>query len=154
MLKNTFSVIFILFTLLILYQINLKFNNCIFTESFKNNNNSNILKLKIANTNHQRKKGLMFVKKMLPYEGMLFDYKIDGYHSVWMKNTFIPLDVLFLDSQYKIIDYVENTIPHNLDSISISKKSRYILEVNAGTVKRMELKKGEKINFKIIKNLS
>ena len=154
MLKNTFSVIFILFTLLILYQINLKFNNCIFTESFKNNNNSNILKLKIANTNHQRKKGLMFVKKMLPYEGMLFDYKIDGYHSVWMKNTFIPLDVLFLNSQYKIIDYAENTIPHNLDSISISKKSRYILEVNAGTVKRMELKKGEKINFKIIKNLS
>tara|TARA_B100000902_G_scaffold399821_2_gene472776 strand:+ start:5002 stop:5466 length:465 start_codon:yes stop_codon:yes gene_type:complete len=154
MLKNTFSVIFILFTLLILYQINLKFNNCIFTESFKNNNNSNILKLKIANTNHQRKKGLMFVKKMLPYEGMLFDYKIDGYHSVWMKNTFIPLDVLFLNSQYKIIDYIENTIPHNLDSISISKKSRYILEVNAGTVKRIKLKKGEKINFKIIKNLS
>ena len=153
MFKNTFQIIFILFTLLILHQINLKFNNCIFTESFKDNNN-NILKLKIANTNHQRKKGLMFVKKMLPYEGMLFDYKIDGYHSVWMKNTFIPLDVLFLDSQYKIIDYVENTIPHNLDSISINKKSRYIVELNAGTVKRMNLEKGKKINFKIIKNLS
>ena len=71
-----------------------------------------------------------------------------------MKNTFIPLDVLFLDSRYKIIDYVENTIPHNLDSISIDKKSRYIVELNAGTVKRMNLKKGKKLNFKIIKNLS
>ena len=154
MFKNTFQIIFILFTLLILYQINFRFNNCIFTESFKNNNNSNILKLKVANTNYQREKGLMFVKKMLPNEGMLFNYKIDGYHSVWMKNTFIPLDVLFLDSQYKIIDYVENTIPHNLDSISINKKSRYIVELNSGTVKRMNLKKGKKLNFKIIKNLS
>ena len=79
---------------------------------------------------------------------------IDGYYSVWMKNTFISLDVLFLDSQYKIIDYVENTIPHNLDSISINKKSRYIVELNSGTVKRMNLKKGKKLNFKIIKNLS
>ena len=91
---------------------------------------------------------------MSPNEGMLFDYKIDGYYSVWMKNTFISLDVLFLDNQYKIIDYVENTIPHNLDSISINKKSRYIVELNSGTVKRMNLKKGKKLNFKIIKNLS
>ena len=153
MFKNTFQIIFILFTLLIIYQINFRFNNCIFTESFKNNNN-NILKLKVANTNYQRERGLMFVKKMSPNEGMLFDYKIDGYHSVWMKNTFIPLDVLFLDSRYKIIDYVENTIPHNLDSISIDKKSRYIIELNGGTAKRMNLEKGKKINFKIIKNLS
>ena len=154
MFKNTFQIIFILFTLLIIYQINFRFNNSIFTESFKNNNNNNILKLKVANTNYQRERGLMFVKKMHLNEGMLFNYKIDRYHSVWMKNTFISLDVLFLDSQYKIIDYVENTIPHNLDSISIDKKSRYIVELNAGTVKRMNLKKGKKLNFKIIKNLS
>jgi len=151
MFKNIFHIIFILFTLLIIYQINFEFNNCIFTESFKNNN---ILRLKLAKTNSQRERGLMYVKKMLSNEGMLFDYKIDGYHSVWMKNTFIPLDVLFLDSQYKIIDYVENTIPHNLDSISINKKSRYIVELNSGTVKRINLKKGKKLNFKIIKNLS
>ena len=154
MFKNTFQIIFILFTLLIIYQINFRFNNSIFTESFKNNNNNNILKLKVANTNYQRERGLMFVKKMHLNEGMLFNYKIDRYHSVWMKNTFISLDVLFLDSQYKIIDYVENTIPHNLDSISIDKKSRYIVELNGGTAKRMNLEKGKKINFKIIKNLS
>ena len=151
MFKNTFPIIFILFTLLIIYQINFRFNNCIIMELFKNND---ILRLKLVNTNSQRKKGLMFVKKMSPNEGMLFDYKIDGYYSVWMKNTFISLDVLFLDNQYKIIDYVENTIPHNLDSISINKKSRYIVELNSGTVKRINLKKGKKLNFKIIKNLS
>ena len=150
MLKTIFHIIFILFTLLIIYQINFEFNKCIFTESFKNNN---ILRLKLAETNSQRERGLMFVKKIRLNEGMIFDYKIDGYHSVWMKNTIIPLDILFLDSSYKIIDYVENTIPHNLDSIFINKKSRYIVEINAGTIKRMNLEKGKKLNFKIIKNL-
>ena len=149
---SQYILVLILFILFMIYKIEVLFSNSMLIDSFYTNNN--ILNLVIADDDLKREKGLMFVKKMLSNEGMLFDYKIDEYHSVWMKNTFIPLDVLFLDSQYKIIDYVENTIPHNLDSISINKKSRYIVELNSGTVKRMNLKKGKKLNFKIIKNLS
>ena len=116
--------------------------------------NNQILLLKVAENEQERKKGLMFIKKMKWREGMLFDYKKSGYHSVWMKNTFIPLDVLFLDTNFTIIDYVENNIPHNLNSISTIKPSRYIVEVNAGVIKKMKFKKGDTLRFKIIKKFS
>ena len=92
-------------------------------------------------------KGLMYVKKPLnPRYGMLFDmgYKVN---SMWMKNTFIPLDVIFLDKNMNIIGYKENNQPHSLKSISINKPSKYVLEMNGGTVKKFNLKRGDKIFF-------
>ena len=92
-------------------------------------------------------KGLMFVKEPLYSRyGMLFDmgYKVN---SMWMKNTFIPLDVIFLDKNMNIIGFKENNQPHSLKSISINKPSKYVLEMNAGTVKNFNLKIGHKIYF-------
>ena len=92
-------------------------------------------------------KGLMYVKEPLHTRcGMLFDmgYKVN---SMWMKNTFIPLDVIFLDENMNIIGFKENNQPHSLKSISINKPSKYVLEMNAGTVKNFNLKKGDKIYF-------
>ena len=92
-------------------------------------------------------KGLMYVKKPLNSRyGMLFDmgYKVN---SMWMKNTFIPLDVIFLDKNMNIIGYKENNQPHSLKSISINKPSKYVLEMNAGSVKNFNLKRGDKIYF-------
>ena len=92
-------------------------------------------------------KGLMYVKEPLHTRyGMLFDmgYKVN---SMWMKNTFIPLDVIFLDKNMNIIGYKENNKPHSLKSIMINKPSRYVLEMNSGTVKKFNLKKGDKIYF-------
>ena len=92
-------------------------------------------------------KGLMYVKEPLnPRYGMLFDvgYKVN---SMWMKNTFIPLDVIFLDKNMNIIGFKENNQPHSLKSIMINKPSKYVLEMNAGTVKNFNLKKGDKIYF-------
>ena len=92
-------------------------------------------------------KGLMYVKEPLHSRyGMLFDmgYKVN---SMWMKNTFISLDVIFLDKNMNIIGFKENNQPHSLKSISINKVSKYVLEMNAGTVKKFNLKKGDKIYF-------
>ena len=92
-------------------------------------------------------KGLMYVKKPLNSRyGMLFDmgYKVN---SMWMKNTFIPLDVIFLDKNMNIIGYKENNQPHSLKSIMINKPSKYVLEMNAGSVKNFNLKRGDKIYF-------
>ena len=92
-------------------------------------------------------KGQMYVKKPLYSRyGMLFDmgYKVN---SMWMKNTFIPLDVIFLDKNMNIIGYKENNQPHSLKSISINKPSKYVLEMNGGTVKKFNLKRGDKIYF-------
>jgi len=92
-------------------------------------------------------KGLMYVKKPLNSRyGMLFDmgYKVN---SMWMKNTYIPLDVIFLDKNMHIIGYKENNKPHSLKSISIDKPSKYVLEMNAGSVKKFNLKRGDKVYF-------
>ena len=96
-------------------------------------------------------KGLMYVKEPLHSRyGMLFDmgYKVN---SMWMKNTFIPLDVIFLDKNMNIIGFKENNQPHSLKSISINKPSKYVLEMNAGTVKKFNLKIGDKIYYLNIK---
>tara|TARA_B100001094_G_C17745569_1_gene583234 strand:+ start:177 stop:563 length:387 start_codon:yes stop_codon:yes gene_type:complete len=98
-------------------------------------------------------KGLMYVKEPLHTRyGMLFDmgYKVN---SMWMKNTFISLDVIFLDKNMNIIGFKENNQPHSLKSIMINKPSKYVLEMNAGTVKKFNLKKGDKIYFLNLKLL-
>ena len=64
-----------------------------------------------------------------------------------MKNTYIPLDIFFLDENMKIIGFKENNEPHSLKSIMIDKPSRYVLEMNGGSKKRFNLKEGDKINF-------
>jgi uncharacterized membrane protein (UPF0127 family) len=84
----------------------------------------------------------MYVKKPLysNYSGMLFDMGQTKIHSMWMKNTFIPLDVIFLDENMHIIGYKENNKPHSLKFISINKPSRYVLEMNAGSVTKLKIK--------------
>jgi len=102
---------------------------------------------KVAKNNKELQKGLMFRKdKLKNNEGMLFPmtYKIN---SMWMKNTYIPLDVIFLDDDMRIIGYVEDTVPLSLDSMNIDKKSNNILEMNAGSVKYHNKKIGDKILF-------
>ena len=79
-------------------------------------------------------------------EGMLFPmtYKIN---SMWMKNTYIPLDVIFLDNDMKIIGYVEDTVPLSLESISIDKKSNNVLEMNSGSIRYHNMLINDKILF-------
>ena len=102
---------------------------------------------KVAKNDKELQKGLMFRKSRLKNnEGMLFPmtYKIN---SMWMKSTYIPLDVIFLNNDMRIIGYVEDTIPLSLDSISIDKKSHNVLEMNAGSVRYHNKQIGDKILF-------
>ena len=94
-------------------------------------------------------KGLMFQKNpMYNSYGILFDMHPEPkLHSMWMKNTYIPLDIFFLDENMRILGFKENNKPHSLKSIMIDKPSRYVLEMNSGTRKRFDLKMGNKINF-------
>jgi len=113
------------------------------------NNSDNIHKIygKVAKTDIEKIKGLMHRKDILKYnEGMLFpmEYKIN---SMWMKNTYIPLDVIFLDDNMRILGNIENTVPLSLESISIDKKSHNVLEMNSGSVKKFNMKIGDKIIF-------
>ena len=102
---------------------------------------------KVAKNDKELQKGLMFRKDRLKNnEGMLFPmtYKIN---SMWMKNTYIPLDVIFLDKDMRIIGYVEDTVPLSLEPISIDKKSNNVLEMNSGSIRYHNMLINDKILF-------
>ena len=65
-------------------------------------------------------------------EGMLFIWKTEDFRSFWMKNTSIPLDIIFINKTYEIIDISFNAKPFSLKSISSKKKAKYVLELNKG----------------------
>ena len=132
-----------IFLFLILFNKNKK-------KDFFENNSGVIFNLKLADTKEKQKNGLMYVKNMPENAGMLFKYNDIRNHSMWMKNTFIPLDILFLDKNYKLINYIENTVPFSLEKISINEPSQNIIELNGGSVKKFNLKKNQIINFNIV----
>ena len=104
-------------------------------------------KLRRVTTPIDLQTGLMNVKHLNNNYGMLFDFGKNDYHYLWMKNTLIPLDAIFLDSQYKIIDWIDNMPPHSLQSRGINLPSRYIVEIGGGLRRKHNLKKGDTFNF-------
>ena len=126
--------IIILFTL---------FNKKSSTEKFTNKYN---VKAKISETPNEIRKGLMFIKNKLPENhGMLFKMKRKSIHSFWMKNTYIPLDMIFINKDGKVIGFKKNRKPLSLKSSSIGKPSDYVLEMNGGWVDKVGLKEGDTI---------
>ena len=106
--------------------------------------------LEHANSNQKRKKGLMFRKTLPLNEGMLFSFKEKNYISMWMKNTYISLDIIWLNSNFQIICTKENTIPFDLTPLSCSKQAKYVIELNAGSIKNASLKKKDNVILSII----
>lgn len=94
------------------------------------------LSLEIADTKALQTKGLMF-RESLPYDsGMLFDFKQPKTASFWMKNTLIPLDIIYIDEQNKVIELHKNLLPHSLAPIKSSLPVKYAIEVNSGLIEQ------------------
>jgi uncharacterized membrane protein (UPF0127 family) len=87
----------------------------------------------------QQLRGLMHVREMPPTSGMLFVYDRADYHSMWMKNTYISLDIVFVRGDGSIANVAANTEPLSLDSISSIDAVTYVLELNAGTAERLSI---------------
>ena len=103
--------------------------------------------VEIADTKILRKKGLMFRSKLEKEKGMLFIFPNEQIIRMWMKNTMIPLDILFISKDKVIVDIIENAKEMS-DNILISKtKSKYVLEINSGLVKDFNITIGDSINF-------
>ena len=103
----------------------MKFNNTIFvgTQSFN---------VQLAKTDEQIQRGLMFQTELPKKCGILFSYNQEDYYSIWMKNTYIPLDVVWFDEN-KRVTFKKKLYPGDLTQITSPKKTKYILEVEADT---------------------
>ena len=110
--------------------------------------------VELATTPAQLEQGLMFRRTLAPDAGMLFDFKTPSPVSMWMKNTFIPLDMVFIDAGGRIINIAERTVPQSLDPVAAAAPARAVLEVNGGTAARLGIKPGDRVVFPIFGNAS
>jgi uncharacterized membrane protein (UPF0127 family) len=107
----------------------------------------------IADTEELRQRGLMFRHLLPDDKAMLFDYGQPRPVAMWMKNTNISLDMLFIREDGTIAAIAENTVPQSLDTISVQEPVRGVLEMAAGTVKRLGLKQNDRVYHRIFRTL-
>ncbi|HIP09447.1 MAG TPA: DUF192 domain-containing protein [Rhodospirillales bacterium] len=109
--------------------------------------------VEIAVTDRQHSQGLMFRQSLAKNAGMLFDYKVPTSITMWMKNTYIPLDMIFIGNDGRVINVVQRAIPFSENVISSLGKARGVLEVNGGTASRLGIMPGDKILHRIFGNM-
>ena len=101
----------------------------------------------IANTQNKRKQGLMHVESMPDDVGMLFIFDPPRMVSMWMKNTLIELDIIFIDQDQKIIKIHKNAQPYSLESISSGLAVKWVVEINGKASDLWEIKPGDQLIF-------
>lgn len=101
--------------------------------------------VEIAETGNQRAQGLMFRRQMAAEAGMLFLFGGSEPRAMWMKNTLIPLDMLFIDEKGKIVRIEQRTVPHSLRAILSGQPVSAVLELNAGTTARLAIEPGDRV---------
>jgi uncharacterized membrane protein (UPF0127 family) len=99
----------------------------------------------LARNDAQRERGLMFVRDLPDNEGMLFVNDREVVLSMWMKNTFIPLDIIFARSDGTIINVVRNTKPLSMKEFWSGEPAKFVLELNAGITRRLAIDEDSRI---------
>ena len=108
--------------------------------------------VEVATTDAERGQGLMFRTAMAPDAGMLFDFKQVEPVAMWMKDTYLPLDMLFIARDGRIVHIAERTVPFSLATISSGEPVLAVLELNSGTASRLKIKPGDRVIHPIFGN--
>jgi len=101
--------------------------------------------VEIAETAAERNQGLMFRQELADNAGMLFDFQEDRPTSFWMRNTFIPLDMIFIGSDGIVRNIHENAIPHDPTGIPSDGPVRFVLEIAGGRAREIGLMPGDRL---------
>jgi uncharacterized protein len=105
--------------------------------------------VELAETPAQQEQGLMFRRELAPDAGMLFDFKEPTMATMWMRNTLIPLDMLFVDAHGRIVNIAERTVPQSDAIIAAAAPVRAVIELNGGTAARLGIEPGDRVLFPI-----
>ena len=103
--------------------------------------------IELAETPNDWSKGLMDRQEMGQFHGMLFIFDVVKPRGFWMRNTYIPLDIIFIDENKRVVTIAENTTPLSEQILSSGKPVRYVVEVNAGFSQRFHIEKGTQIRW-------
>jgi len=115
---------------------------------FKNN----CFEVELARTTTERNRGLMFRESLNQDKGMLFIFDREGEYPFWMKNTLIPLDIIWINENKEVVFISENTQSCEKDpcpSVNPGKNAEYVLELNGGTAQKIGLNIGDTLDFKL-----
>ncbi|MBD3208656.1 MAG: DUF192 domain-containing protein [Candidatus Nealsonbacteria bacterium] len=104
------------------------------------------LEIEVAESSQERQRGLMFRESLDEDKGMLFVFEKEGIYPFWMKNTLIPLDIIWLDNAGEIVDIKKNAAPCQggaCETFVPTGEAKYVLEINAGVVDKIGLSIGD-----------
>ncbi len=104
-----------------------------------------VFTVEVARTDEERRTGLMHRRHLPEGRGMLFDFSPPQEISMWMKNTYIPLDMIFIDADGRILRIAEDTEPESTRIISSRGPARAVLEVIAGTARKYGIAAGDRV---------
>jgi uncharacterized membrane protein (UPF0127 family) len=103
--------------------------------------------VKIAKTDKERERGLMWVKKLPQNYGMIFEFTNEQLVYMWMKNTKIPLDMIFINQEGKIVHIKHQTQPESLEIISSINPAVKVLEINGGLADKLGIEVGDAVKI-------
>ncbi|WP_245759834.1 DUF192 domain-containing protein [Robiginitalea myxolifaciens] len=106
--------------------------------------------IEIADSEYETQTGLMYRREMKDTQGMLFIFQEEAYHSFYMKNTLIALDLLFIDADMQVVTIAKNAQPYDETGIPSRVPVQYVLEIKAGLSDRLGISEGDRIAFQRI----
>ena len=106
---------------------------------------SHVFSVELANTDETRQRGLMFREELALDAGMLFDFETPRIITMWMRNTPLPLDMIFISETGRVVHVAENTVPFSEAIVSSRYPALSVLEVNAGTAERIGIRTGDRV---------
>ena len=104
--------------------------------------------IEIADNDAARSQGLMYRDTMAENQAMLFIFPDEEERSFWMKNTILPLDIIYVNAKNQVVTVQKNTVPYSEDSVPSNGPAKYVVEVNAGFSDRHSIKAGDHIEWK------
>jgi uncharacterized protein len=112
-----------------------------------------VVDAEVAATPEMRERGLMWRKALAEGKGMLFIFPTEEEHSFWMRNTLIPLDMIFIAGSGAIVGIVQSAQPRTLVSRSVGAPSKYVLEVPGGWIGKVGVQPGSRAEFQELQNI-
>ena len=110
-------------------------------------NKAHVVRAEVARTQQEWTQGLMFRREMGADEGMIFVSDTAETRSFWMRNTVIPLDIIFIGADHRILNIAADAVPYSLDSIPSVGPAIAVLELNGGRAAQLGIKPGMKVSW-------